>query len=75
MSIVTKAKLDEITVAGECQCEEKVKPIVEVVVLVDGSDSYNNKGILKLYQVKKFIFVLALLGILSLPLNRIYSLP
>merc|ERR1712176_223253 len=43
VSIVTKAKLDEITVAGECQCEEKVKPIVEVVVLVDGSDSYNNK--------------------------------
>jgi len=38
---VTKAKLDEISVKGNCECGEK--PLVELVIVIDGSDSYNNK--------------------------------
>merc|ERR1739848_858316 len=43
VNVTTKAKLDEITVAGSCQCEDVPPPVIDVVVLVDGSDSYNNK--------------------------------
>lgn len=48
VAVVTKAKLDEISVRGDCICEDKPKvvapqPLVELVILVDGSDSYNNK--------------------------------
>jgi len=41
VGVVTKAKLEEISVRGNCECGEK--PAVELVILVDGSDSYNNK--------------------------------
>jgi len=41
VSVVTKAKLDEISVKGNCECGEK--PLVELVIVIDGSDSYNNK--------------------------------
>ena len=34
--------MDEISVQGNCECGEK--PLIELVVVVDGSDSYNNKG-------------------------------
>jgi len=43
VNVTTKAKLDEITVAGNCQCEDVPPPVIDVVCLVDGSDSYNNK--------------------------------
>ena len=43
VSVVTKAKLDEISVKGNCECGEK--PLVELVIVIDGSDSYNNKGL------------------------------
>ena len=44
VSVKTTAKLDEIQVRGSCECEDVPPPIVDVVILVDGSDSYNNKG-------------------------------
>ena len=40
VSVVTKASLDTIQVTGSCECGEK--PLVELVFLIDGSDSYNN---------------------------------
>lgn len=43
VNVTTKAKLDEITVAGTCECADVPPPVIDVVVLVDGSDSYNNK--------------------------------
>lgn len=47
-AIVTKAKLDAISVNGSCECGDApppppVLPIVDVMVLVDGSDSFNIK--------------------------------
>ena len=42
MRIETAAKVDSITVANNCKCDDKVKPLVEMVILVDGSDSYND---------------------------------
>ena len=53
MNVTTKAKLDEITVAGSCECADVPPPIIDVVVLVDGSDSYNNKGI-ENYRIASF---------------------
>jgi len=43
VSVTTTAKLTEINVKGNCECEDVPPPIVDVIVLVDGSDSYNNK--------------------------------
>ena len=40
--VTTKAKLDAITVQGNSECGEK--SLIELVVVVDGSDSFNNKG-------------------------------
>ena len=40
---MTKAKLDDIRIAGDCLCEEKKRPEYDITVLVDASDSYNNK--------------------------------
>ena len=42
MAVVTKAKLDEITVKGDCKCEDVLPELVELVIVVDGSDSYND---------------------------------
>lgn len=43
VNVTTKAKLDSITVAGTCECADTPPPVIDVIVLVDGSDSYNNK--------------------------------
>ena len=43
VAIVTKAKLDAISVGGECHCGEAEPVITDYVVVIDGSDSYNNK--------------------------------
>jgi len=43
VAIVTKAKLDAISVGGECHCGEPEPVITDYVVVIDGSDSYNNK--------------------------------
>jgi hypothetical protein len=43
VNVTTKAKLDEITVQGNCECADVPPPVIDVVCLVDGSDSYNNK--------------------------------
>lgn len=43
VNVTTKAKLDSITVAGTCECADVPPPVIDVVCLVDGSDSYNNK--------------------------------
>lgn len=42
VAVVTKAKLDEITVKGDCKCEDVLPELVELVIVVDGSDSYND---------------------------------
>jgi len=43
--IITKAKLDSISVAGNCECDgpEEKDEIHDFVFVVDGSDSFNNK--------------------------------
>lgn len=43
VAVVTKAKLDDIRIGGECLCGPAAKPEYDVLVLIDGSDSYNNK--------------------------------
>ena len=44
VSIVTKAKLDSISVGGNCDCgEPSVPPMLDVIIVVDGSDSFNIK--------------------------------
>ncbi|CAG5077202.1 Oidioi.mRNA.OKI2018_I69.PAR.g8652.t1.cds [Oikopleura dioica] len=45
VAVVTKAKLDDIRIGGECLCgpAPQPKPEYDVLVLIDGSDSYNNK--------------------------------
>merc|ERR1712176_1047074 len=45
VSVVTKAKLDSVAVQGACQCDD-VKKITDYVILIDGSDSYNNKVVM-----------------------------
>jgi hypothetical protein len=43
VAVVTKAKLDAISVNGNCNCGEPEPVITDYVVVIDGSDSYNNK--------------------------------
>jgi len=43
VAVVTKAKLDDIRIGGDCKCGEAPKPKYDILVLIDGSDSYNNK--------------------------------
>ena len=46
--MVTKARLDSIAVKADCDCDGKapvVEPTVDIIVCVDGSDSFNSKGI------------------------------
>ena len=42
MTVVTKAKLESVTVGGDCDCGD-VPHITDYVILIDGSDSYNTK--------------------------------
>ena len=46
VAIVTKAKLDAISVNGTCNCGDAPAPevVTDYVIVIDGSDSYNNKG-------------------------------
>ena len=46
LSIVTKAQLDSISVRGDCGGCDVVEevPGTDIIILVDGSDSYNNKA-------------------------------
>ena len=50
MSMVTKAQLDSISVRGDCSgCGDAPPPpkpvqATDIIVVVDGSDSYNNKA-------------------------------
>ena len=43
-AIVTKAKLDSIAVRGNCECGDAPPVITDYVIVIDGSDSFNNKG-------------------------------
>lgn len=47
MSVFTKAKLDSVTICGDCHCGDKPPPppplVTDYVIVIDGSDSYNNK--------------------------------
>jgi len=48
VAIVTKAKLDAISVNGSCSCDDlppppPALPVVDVMCVVDGSDSFNIK--------------------------------
>jgi hypothetical protein len=45
VAIVTKAKLDAISVNGTCNCGDAPAPevVTDYVIVIDGSDSYNNK--------------------------------
>ena len=54
---MTKAKLDDIRIAGDCLCEEKPLPKYDITVLVDSSDSYDNKVFIdgKVAESKAFI--------------------
>ena len=42
VGVVTKAKLDSVGIKGNCLCPEPV--ITDYVIVIDGSDSFNNKG-------------------------------
>ena len=47
----TTAKLDSINVSGDCKCDGAPvapDPIVEMVFVIDGSDSFNRKSKLTL---------------------------
>ena len=46
ISIVTRIKIDGFTIAGDCKdaTPAAVGPLVEIVLLIDGSNSYNYKG-------------------------------
>ena len=54
---MTKAKLDDIRIAGDCLCEEKPLPKYDITILVDSSDSYDGKVFIdgKLADNKAFI--------------------
>ena len=54
---MTKAKLDDIRVAGDCLCEEKLLQKYDITILVDYFDSYDNKVFIddKLADNKAFI--------------------
>jgi len=47
MAVTSKAKLESVTVGGDCACDGKPpapEPLVtDYVIVIDGSDSYNNK--------------------------------
>lgn len=44
LAVSTKAKLDSVDVAGGCKCDNEPAPLVtDYVIVIDGSDSYNNK--------------------------------
>jgi len=43
VAIVTKAKLDAISVQGNCECGDAPPVITDYVIVIDGSDSFNNK--------------------------------
>jgi len=44
LAVSTKAKLDKVEVGGGCKCEGEPEPLVtDYVIVIDGSDSYNNK--------------------------------
>ena len=59
MSVMTKAKLDSVTIAGECACDGAPPPtpepepvlVTDYVIVIDGSDSYNNKVSLTLIAI------------------------
>lgn len=44
MAVATKARLDSIAVKGDCDGCEAPAPGVDIIVIVDGSDSYNSKA-------------------------------
>ena len=45
MTVVTKAKLESVTIGGGCDCGDvpSDEHITDYVILIDGSDSYNIK--------------------------------
>ena len=43
-SVVTKAHLTELSIKGDCNGCEPPPPGVDIIVVVDGSDSYNSKA-------------------------------
>jgi hypothetical protein len=43
IQITSIANLEEIYVKGKCVCEDKPWPLIDLIMLVDGSDSFNNK--------------------------------
>ena len=47
IAVTTKAKLESVTVNGGCECDgapPAPEPLVtDYVIVIDGSDSYNNK--------------------------------
>jgi len=43
VNVTTKAKLDTIEVQGDCQCDGAVKPVLDLVFVIDGSDSFNRR--------------------------------
>lgn len=57
VAVVTKARLDDIRIAGDCLCEEKPLPKYDITILVDSSDSYDGKVFIdgKLADKKAFI--------------------
>ena len=53
--MATKARLDSIAVKGDCECGDApppAEPSVDIIVCVDGSDSYNSKAELKVGTVE-----------------------
>ena len=55
VAIVTKAKLDAISVQGNCECGDAPPVITDYVIVIDGSDSYNNKGMFQSIKTKTTI--------------------
>jgi len=45
MAVSTKAKLESVSVGGDCLCGSAPPPplVTDYVIVIDGSDSYNNK--------------------------------
>lgn len=45
MAVSTKAKLESVSVGGDCACGNAPPPplVTDYVIVIDGSDSYNNK--------------------------------
>lgn len=55
LAVATKARLDSIAVKGDCECGDApppAEPSVDIIVCVDGSDSYNSKAELKVGTVE-----------------------